>query len=91
VIITSDKSVGPDGFFWVGRLVWVVGITMKTVEDVQNTCTGVGYPRRPACVPHRETLRQAESAIRQRRTQGGGQPLEPSFGYGRSGVRAGPS
>jgi steroid 5-alpha reductase family enzyme len=37
VAITSDKKVGLDGFFWVGLLVWALGITMETVADVQKT------------------------------------------------------
>ncbi|VXC50593.1 conserved membrane hypothetical protein [Arthrobacter sp. 9AX] len=37
VAITSDKKVGLDGFFWVGLLVWALGITVETVADVQKT------------------------------------------------------
>ncbi|CCQ47246.1 conserved hypothetical protein [Pseudarthrobacter siccitolerans] len=37
VAITSDKQVGLDGFFWVGLLVWALGITVETVADVQKT------------------------------------------------------
>jgi steroid 5-alpha reductase family enzyme len=36
VAITSDRKVGLDGFFWVGLLVWAVGITIETVADVQK-------------------------------------------------------
>ncbi|WP_142062868.1 DUF1295 domain-containing protein [Pseudarthrobacter sp. B4EP4b] len=37
VAITSDKKVGLDGFFWVGLLVWALGIALETVADVQKT------------------------------------------------------
>lgn len=37
VAITSDQKVGLDGFFWVGLLVWALGITVETVADVQKT------------------------------------------------------
>jgi steroid 5-alpha reductase family enzyme len=37
VAITSDRKVGLDGFFWVGLLVWALGITIETVADVQKT------------------------------------------------------
>jgi steroid 5-alpha reductase family enzyme len=37
VAITSDKKVGLDGFFWLGLLVWALGITVETVADVQKT------------------------------------------------------
>jgi steroid 5-alpha reductase family enzyme len=37
VAITSDRTVGLDGFFWVGLLVWALGITIETVADVQKT------------------------------------------------------
>ena len=37
VAITSDKKVGLDGFFWVGLLVWALGISLETVADVQKT------------------------------------------------------
>jgi steroid 5-alpha reductase family enzyme len=37
VAITSDKKVGLDGFFWVGLLVWAIGIALETVADVQKT------------------------------------------------------
>ena len=37
VAITSDKKVGLDGFFWVGLLVWALGIAVETVADVQKT------------------------------------------------------
>ncbi len=37
VAITSDRKVGLDAFFWVGLLVWALGITIETVADVQKT------------------------------------------------------
>ncbi|MDQ0924652.1 steroid 5-alpha reductase family enzyme [Pseudarthrobacter sp. W1I19] len=37
VAITSDKKVGLDGFFWVGLLVWALGIALETVADAQKT------------------------------------------------------
>lgn len=37
VAITSDEKVGLDGFFWVGLLVWALGIAVETVADVQKT------------------------------------------------------
>lgn len=37
VAITSDKKVGLDVFFWVGLLVWALGIALETVADVQKT------------------------------------------------------
>src|SRR5690349_7902576 len=36
VAITSDKKVGLDWFFWVGLLVWLVGITIETAADLQK-------------------------------------------------------
>lgn len=37
VAITSDKKVGLDGFFWVGLAVWILGITVEIIADVQKT------------------------------------------------------
>ncbi|ACL39049.1 protein of unknown function DUF1295 [Pseudarthrobacter chlorophenolicus A6] len=37
VAITSDKKVGLDAFFWVGLAVWILGITVEIIADVQKT------------------------------------------------------